>query len=535
MDSNRRALLAGGLGAAALIAIAPARSQFTTSRSLLEFVPAAHHAAIRAGTSRFDCAPALQRAIDITAAGGQTLTVPAGTYVLVPATRILDEDPRGTCLGAVVMRSGMRIVGDAGAVLRIRDGISTDRAPQRMGMFCSDRPIADVSIIGLTMDMNGRANLISRDRRSQRYSRHNMSHILVSGTPGGVAARIDNAHVERCRFLNTAGVCCIVMAQSNAPGVRLGRGWRVIDNEFRDNGIDTDDHTSVYGWADDVVATGNRFSNSMFVGTERRRAGVTCYEVHGSNHRVSGNQFNDYFRGIWVAPNLSTPVTGTRIVDNSFATQAFGVDFFGDRPGGTEISDTVIERNRFVFAEERRLAAFGIDLKACVQVASQTSQRGVTVTGNTARATGSAIASAFAVITGGGAGGGVHDAITITDNQADGLTFGSFIRTSPTAGLGAITVQRNRWLNLTPTPAFTVAVGDGVGHTFRRHRIASLALGGGVVTGAAGHGARIQGVRVDAWVDRLDVAAITTTNVASAYWEETEAIVRSRRGLAARR
>lgn len=525
MILSRRSVLTGGMAATGTALVAPDCGHASVSRLLLDFIPDVHHGAIRAGTSDFDCAPALQQAIDATSATGVTIIVPGGTYLLVPATPIDDEDEGVPCFAAVIMRSGMVVRGEPGSILRIRSGSSSDRVPQSMGMFCTDRPIANITISGLTMDMNGRANPISPQRGRQTYSRANQSHILVSGTRGGVAARVDNATVERCAFLNTAGVCCVVMAQSNVAGVRLGRGWRLIDNEFRDNGIDTDDHSSVFGWADDVVATGNRFINTKFVGSERRLAGHAGYEIHGSNHHLSGNSFAGYFRGIWIAPNYSTPVTGTRIIANHFSGGGVGVDFFGERPGVPPVSDSVIERNSFVFADDPGIADIG--LKACVQIASVAAQRQVTIARNRARSTSRKVATAFAVVTGGGIDRHVHDAITIVDNETDGLTFGSFIRTAADVGLGMITSQRNRWTNLTAAGVYDVAVGDSVEHTTRLQPIAKLVLGGGAASGVTGSG-RAYGVRINAQVERLDISALSARNVIMTYWEDKAALVRRR-------
>ena len=530
MILDRRSVLKGGLAATACAGVSPACARVSGSLSLLDFIPGEHHGAIRDGVSDFDCAPALQRAIDNTAATKTRLVIPAGTYVLVPATPIDDEEGRGACLAAVVMRTGMHIHGEPGAILRIRGGISTDRAPRSMGMFCTDRPIADVRFAGLTMDMNGRENPISPQRASRLYSRYNQSHILVSGTRHGIAARIADATIEGCAFLNTAGVCCIVMAQSNVPGIQLGRGWRIMNNEFRGNGIDTDDHSSIYGWADDVVVTGNRFINTSFVGGEQRLAGNVGYEVHGSNHHLRSNLFSGYFRGIWIAPNYSTAVVGTRIIANHFTGGCVGIDFFGEQSGVPQISDSIIESNSFSFADDPGIT--DIDLKACVQIASLAAQRNVTIAHNTSSSTSRGVATALAVVTGGGIESRVHDAITIVDNQTDGLTFGSFIRTSPNVGLGSITSQRNRWVDLRPAGAFSIAVGDLVEHTGRLQTIADLALGGGSASGGAGGGSRAYAVRINAQVERLDIAPILARNLVRTYWEDAAAVVHQRSGLA---
>jgi hypothetical protein len=53
--------------------------------------------------------------------------------------------------------------------------------------------------------------------------------------------------------------------------------------------------------------------------------------------------------------------------------------------------------------------------------------------------------------------------------------------------------------------------------------------------GATGSGERAYGVRVNALVERLDVAPLSARNVSKVYWEDVQAVIKQRSGLAARR
>jgi hypothetical protein len=233
---DRRTVLTSSLAATAVAALKPLRACAAESRSLLDFIPREHHAAIRAGGSQFDCAPALQRAIDTTSDAGETLVVPAGTYVLVPATPINDEDapphlPR---------RRAHAFGHDHSRRARL------DSAHSRRDLERSC-PAQHGHVLHRPPDCRHRDERLDAGHerppkphqpgRGQRsYNRSNQSHILVSAPAAGSRHASTTRWSERCTFLGTAGVCCIVMAQSNVAGVRLGRGWRLIENEFRDNG-----------------------------------------------------------------------------------------------------------------------------------------------------------------------------------------------------------------------------------------------------------------------------------------------------------
>lgn len=87
-DLSRRAVLGGGLAAGTLIAAPRALAAVAAARtvSLLDFIPASERAAIAAGRSNFDCAPAMSSAM---AAGAGAVLVPAGRYVMASRVRFV--------------------------------------------------------------------------------------------------------------------------------------------------------------------------------------------------------------------------------------------------------------------------------------------------------------------------------------------------------------------------------------------------------------------------------------------------------------
>lgn len=527
---SRRTVIGAGLSAIGAAALPEIASCAAANRlSVLDFIPSREHDAIRSGHSLFDCSAPVQRAIDEAAAAGQTLFVPAGTYLFDPAVPI-DNADRGSCFAALLMRSGMWIEGISGAVFKVRDGASTDSSPRSMGLLCTTEVLSDIRVVGLTMDMNGAANPISPGRAEHDYNLFNQSHILVTGPSHGADARIDGAHIERCQFRNTPGVSCIVMAQTNRRGAKLGRNWAIIDNLFANNGLDTHDHSSIFAWSDDVTLSGNTFLGRSG-NLDTIVGGNTCFEVHGSRHSIQNNSFSGYLRGIWVASNYSSDVVDTIIQKNTFKVLTVGVEFFKDRAALSDISHTLISDNIFYLDDS---GATKLALKACVQVGSEFGQRDISVQNNRAYKTGTKIAAAFGVVTG-GIKGAPQSEISFTNNSGTGFTFGIFIRTSAVAGLGTITARDNEWTDLAPAGVYQIAVALNVESTTRPQPITRLSLGGGSVISTRVNAHHAYGVRINGEVLDLDLHPIEFEGAhGPAYIEDGAARVRSRQGTLTR-
>lgn len=405
----------------------------------------------------------------------------------------------------------MRLHGAPDVLLRMMPGYSSDRTPRAMAMFAASGPIADIELKGLVLDMNGRNNPISPARAKGVYNRFPQAHIFVSGGRGQAAARVDRARITDSVFRDSNGVSCIVMGQNDDPNASLGQDWVLERCRFLDNGMDTDDHSSVFAYAEGVQTKACSFANVAPFGP----TGVnTAYEVHGSRQTISDCTFTNMMRGIWVANNYSNVTTGTTIRNNVFRTQFYGVDFFNDRQAAKSIENTDISDNMFIFDDSSIASVPTLNFKAAVQIASEFAQREVRVSRNTMRKTGQTVTSAFVVVTGGANGQVRHDSIVVADNQGEGLTFGSFVRTTAHAGIGRLTIVRNRWTALSPSATMSIGAGDAVEHTGTLQPIASLTLGGGSVQ-AARAGKSVKTVYINALVRSLVLAPIRSQGITS--------------------
>ena len=436
---------------------------------------------------------AIQRAIDGASASSGIVYIPSGTFRIVPGTPTNDEG--GSLTVAFVMRSNMHIRGDIGATFRIADSQSTNGAPKALGMFFTNAVLHDISIRGLIMDMNGVNNL-------QNGTNYNQSHISVSGTPGGVAARIDGMTLENNQFLNTAGTNCIVMAQSNTVGVTLGSRWTVRNNYFWNNGRDVTDFTAVYGWANKVLMEGNTLGkdDSLLPNT----GAVVGYEVHGADQRIVNNLFVNFYRGMWVSSNLTSPIANIVIANNTFkATTAYGVDF--DRPSANAqpIFNVVIANNIFEINDTNVPVQ-----KVAVQMVTPYTVRDVLITGNVASKTDATISSIFVALSTPAAAVSPVTDITISGNEAYGFLGGVSLTSSSAVGMGRISVKDNLFHDLTVVGGSTPV---GISVTPTSGTITSVEMTGNRIINA-GYGIRLTGTISTVSVKANSYASITTAN-----------------------
>lgn len=420
------------------------------------------------GDGQTDDTAAIQTAINTVAAAGQTLYFPAGTYRIVPATL---KDWEGTPLGegqmtvAFVIPSNMCLYGDVGAVLKLGNNVSTTAAPKRVAMFFSNVPVSNIRIYGLTMDMNGLNNRISPSAPAS-YNRYNQAMIHFTGTIGGVAARGDNVQIDSCQFLNTAGTSCIVTAQSNSVGVTLGKNWSITNCLFKNNGIDTDDHSSVFAWSDNVVCANNVFTaDTMFPnGISGNSGSFVAYEVHGANQRFVNNLISNYWQGMWVASNITSDADNIVIANNTFSpVKWYAIDFFRTSTTESVISKVLIDGNTVGLDDTVPPTGVVPTFKAAFQIAAFRQIKDVQITNNICSKIGSSIPSIGILITPQSNAGHEHRNIVIKNNYMTGFGTGVGTFINSANGMGPIEVSNNYFLNCSNATGYTTPQGVAIG------------------------------------------------------------------------
>lgn len=500
-----------------------------TSISVFEFIPASLHAGILARTVDNDRPRALQmvgyiqNAIDAAAASRRRLTVPAGLYNIAPPGRFNAE--AGAILRCIAIRNGMDIEAEVGATFRVINGISSDAQPEFMCMFGTNEVLRDVSWYGLEMDMNGRNNLFSPRRAEGIYQLYNQASIHVTGTINGVAARINNATIDTCRFVGSYGVSCVVMGQSNTTDSGLGSGWVLRNSTFYDNGYDTIDHSSVYGWAENVTVADNDFSNPTQLAVNGT-GGLVGYEVHGSHTTFTRNRVRKYYQGLWIDGNSTAISYSVQVLNNTLdEIGAFGILYFGQSATAAPIIGSLVQGNQITLDDT---VYPGIDLKYGIGTAGQYSQTDISIKDNYVRGLGNAVAKAGVAVTAGTIVGQKHDRWLIERNTCKNVSAGVALFTNANVGLGTMEVRDNVAINL--IPAGIISLPQGVAVASGGALIDDVSIIRNIVTDDRTTPQTAFGVRVEGAVGRYTMYDNRASRVSSAEYAEAGFSALSRRG-----
>lgn len=262
-----------------------------------------------------DDAPAIRRALET----ADRVHVPAGTYVLgsyvTPRTTVIDAD--------FVFRldDGQTISADPGAVFRMADGVIAESPAEWGGNVFLAEGTRDVTISGLTLDLNGGNNLVPAGRTITGYGLYTFGAEQVT--------------VQDVTMIDTPGQNYVV-AQGG------GTGFQVLRSTFRNGG------TSIPGNEEQID-----FSALYFTGTDVVVDGITVehdqqpftysggVELHGSRQSLTNSRISDSWPAVYIGPDLYTEQElqeSVVVEDNEFLDCGRGVVF---NAGGTGAIDAV--------------------------------------------------------------------------------------------------------------------------------------------------------------------------------------------------
>lgn len=435
--------------------------------SVFRFMTPQQIADVKARTMTLDVTAAVNAAITEQVARGGVLYVPAGTYKITPATATTDES--GAILVALALANKLDILAERGAIFKFADNVSTDAAPKSMRMFATNQFLPDgFRIRGLTLDGNGQNNKISPNRATFAFNRFTQALISLSGTPGGIGAGANSVEIEGCSFLNSAGVSCIVMAQSNTPGITLGSGWKLLRNRFYNNGLDVDDHSSVFGWATDVLVDGNTFDNPAMFSDATKTGGLVAYEIHGSRTTFTRNRIRNYGQGLWIGANATEAIVNDyKIMGNTGSVGAVFFDTYSANLSSGATSESkigagIISHN-FV---EITAAPVADTVKAFGKIGARQQPEGMIISHNICRSLETVKNTVLVLMIVSPNQLVKADQITISNNKASGLVaglvtfFGGNGATALSQNVGRVTYASNDLGTLVASPGGLYANAD---------------------------------------------------------------------------
>jgi hypothetical protein len=290
-------------------------------------------------------------AIQLAINSGKRVFFPAGTYILTIGTSITLEG--GSTFCALVAISGMQLTGDGWnkSILKLKDNQSTNANPKYFNIIAGNTVMNDILIDGLQFDINGANNQINANNG------FNCAAFICSGSVAtvGVDARVIDMKFTNNLVQNNPGNNCLGLGQSNSVGSVLGFNVEISGNIFYNNGLDTNDHSTIYAWAENVDIHDNTFYHpTMSSGQNGPR--VAC-ELHGARNNFHDNDVYNYFGGVYIAGNLTNLSYHQSITNNNFVVCNFGVTAFiesATEPGCAYVS---VSGNRVWITNDNASAA----------------------------------------------------------------------------------------------------------------------------------------------------------------------------------
>lgn len=422
------------------------------TKSAFDFMSAAQIADVRAGTHLVDVTAALQAAIDWCAPRGIGIYLPAGTYSVLPGTSSVGAATFNT---ALVLRSGLKFIGNPSSVFRIADNYSTDASPKEFATFATTgSPVTGVTFDCVTFDQNGANNKMS-PARPVTYNSFNHFAVVGNGDTGGIS----NLLFRDCTFQNCAGECYVSQSfvQNNHVTTLPSGMWFLGVTRFNNSGLDVKDHSSIYSWGTDCLFDNVIGTNPAPPWTTGLTGPKTLIEIHGSRQTIRNCEVvaNAYANGVYVAPNFTAATNDILVRDSKFATTDYGILIW--RAVGAlayqALDGVTITNNQFVLDDYQH--ASPPTYKACIAYQGEigTVQGGVKnirILDNQYRSTSTTLTTVFVKWNMTGQSGEDTVGLTIKGNEGTGVCNGIDILLNASSNLCALSTYGNKFRECTP-------------------------------------------------------------------------------------
>jgi hypothetical protein len=152
--------------------------------------------------------------------------------------------------------------------------------------------------------------------------------------------------------------------------------------------------------------------------------------------------------GIWIADNKTSASENGIIANNTMKVAAVGVDFAREAADSQPVRKILICNNAILLTDDD---VAPLTLKPAFQMENEYAITDITFDGNRIDKTGVAVSSAGLYMSASGTAAQVNTGIRFINNSVRGVTYGVFLKTSATNGLGVIEVGGNHFINLDDT------------------------------------------------------------------------------------
>jgi hypothetical protein len=472
-----------------------------------------------AGDGTTDDTAAINAAVQAT--NGWVKFTHGKTYIISPATPMTFAS--GATFVAFPMKSNM-LIDLTGSTLKLKNGYSTDGAPKRGEFFGATTALSNIIIKGGTMDGNGANNKISPSRGSGTYNRYPQSFVIFSTDNG----RGSNILLDGVTLQNSAGASPLKFAESNTADILLGQGWTVKNCTFINDASDTDDMSTIYAFAENVLLDGNTFKM-----TSPPTFGVpTAIEIHGAHTRVVNNHILNFFQGMWQSVNYTNDTHDVLIANNTMVVQQTGIAFEHDISTEKDLYGISIKNN---IVELDNTNNRSIQLKTGFTVGALNTIHDINISGNLVKKTGGYIYGSAGIVLQYPSVGQKHTGIVIAGNHFVNTVFGLYANINAGGTYGTVTYDNNQMVNLTPATGYAAPIGATI-TTVAASPIDYLELKGNSIIDNISpvNALPSTGINITGYVTAIDVEQSSYQNLAGNYTESFTIQPRYRFGVEAR-
>ena len=248
----------------------------------------------------------------------------------------------------------------------------------------------------------------------------------------------------------------------------MGKRWTVRKNLFLNNGGDHLDHTSLFGYCEELNIDGNWFWNDLAPHTVGLTGGSSAFEIHGSRSFATNNVIYNYRNGGYVAANTSSVVQDTTVADNHLYTTDYGFIIFRlvsmFEIDGIDIHDNHSYMDNYQYIGQNNFRAFVVFQGQYTQ--QQGRVNNVKIHDNEGICTGTSLISyvvRWETVT--TVGSQVCSNLSVTNNQMIGYNTGVFLLTNAANPQGYTEISGNSWINFAPDALANPAIGINVNPT----------------------------------------------------------------------